>query len=317
VEGASSFTIAGLQLEALDVTSVVSRGRIEDCVLTGLQPFSTAMNNTTLVVDGCEQLFIARTSVTGADWEFGGTTAAWIDDSTVNLIFCFFDGGNSLYPPCCQCGDAGGVGLSVGGSHVIAAYSWFRGGDGSSPSTFSSCGGNGGSGLAAGGSFLDLRGCTLAAGTPDFMYFGPPAGPLYASGGTVIWKSSAGTYAGGAVHVIPAYAPPTVVVANAVKPGGASELWLNGPSGAPGLLLMALDPAPLQLGHYEGLLWVLPDFLLLLPFEVGDTIPFTLPATPSLSGITLTLQAVYPGLPGVLDPSDVMTSNPDQLVIRY
>lgn len=62
---------------------------------------------------------------------------------------------------------------------------------------------------------------------------------------------------------------------------------------------------------------MLPQPLLLLAVAPPQALQFTLSAKAALSGLTFTLQAVYPGLPGVLDPSDVMTSNPEQLVIRY
>jgi len=154
------------------------------------------------------------------------------------------------------------------------------------------------------------------AGLPDPSFNGTPAPDLFASGGTVVGDVD-GVFAFGAVHIEPKADLPTLSFDTSVAPGGSTIMSLLGPEAEAGLLVVALDSGIASLAHFEGPLWVLPHFLLLVPVLGPQVRPLDVPANPALSGLGFTFQAVYPGLPGVVDPDDVAISNPEQLVIRY
>ena len=310
VTGASTVTIAGLRMDALALEAIAGRARIEDCVFLGL-PGGSGLEAT-----GCAEVIVARSTVNGLDTAFGGTVALVVADSTVALLACTVQGGDALPPPCCIVGQDGKDGLQAWSSYVIAVGSSFRGGNGGPPSTFTSIIGNGGHGLHSGGSFVDLRGCQVKAGLPDPSFNGTPAPDLYASGGTVVGDVD-GDFVFGAVHIEPGLDLPTLSFDVSVAPGGTTIMSLLCPEAEAGLLVVALDSGIASLAHFEGPLWVLPHFLLLVPVLGPQVRPLDVPANPALSGLGLTFQAVYPGLPGVVDPDDAALSNPEQLVIRY
>lgn len=319
VQAASSFTIVGLQLDALDVQAVPQRGRIEDCYLTSTPAISSFAGEGTLRVTGSPQVIVTRTDVKGFDDDLNDTPALRVEGSTVAVVACSFLGGSGTVPPKASCGEWGASGAElVGGSRVVATDSTFQGGDGAPATTFSQCGGNGGTGISTSGSTLELRTCTVIAGKPDLdTFLGTPAPPLAASGGLVVSEGVVGTFGSGAIHIVAPYKLPAISIEPILSPGSSGQLWLTGPIGEPGILVVSLAADTATLGHYEGTLWILPQPLLLIPFVTLQVVDFAVPAVPALSGTILTLQAVYPGLPGVIDPADVMTSNPDQLVIRY
>jgi len=316
VSGAASFTIAGLHLDALTVEGVPGRGSIEDCAL-GMPPDGLGLA-ATLDVKDCEQLIIARTTVFGLNDYPSPTQAMAIGNSNVTIVGCSITGGKGLPADIGSCGVNGAAGLGIGtGSRVVIVQSSIRGGEGGWANTFSTCDGNGGLGVFSTNAHVEFRSCTVLAGMPGLFFIGVPALPVHVSGGTLVSPPIFGTFVSGAQLVVPPYLMPTAALASPVAPDSPGELMLGGPDGQAGLLVLADATGLAALAHYEGLLWVVPNVVSVVAVTTPQVLSFTVPATPVLSGRQFTLQAVFPGLPGVLDPTAVMTGNPEQLIIRF
>jgi hypothetical protein len=239
--------------------------------------------------------------------------------SHASFVDCELRGGHALWPEDFgTCGFGGGFALSAHDeSFVSLAASTLIGGNGGPPTTLSTCGGNGGNAVITWSSTVELRSCVVSPGQPDSEFAGTPAKAVWADESTLLSEGVEVTIHDGATLAVSPFELPTLVVGPPVVPGGAGTLVLDGPAGQSGLMAVTLASAFATPGHFDSPLWVLPQPMILVPVSLPLVMHFVVPAAPALSGVALTLQAVYPGLPGVLDPADVTTSNPDQLLIRH
>jgi hypothetical protein len=103
--------------------------------------------------------------------------------------------------------------------------------------------------------------------------------------------------------------------------GAAMQLDLAGPAGANGQILAGTLPASLTLPGWEGDLALDPASLIaLVPVTLDAatgtaSFGFTLPTDPSAIGSILVVQAAFPGVPGIVDPSKKFLTGADAVII--
>lgn len=334
---ANSFTLAGLEMDALDVQDVPGRGRIDDCLVEDDLDPTLAVAGRIL---GCAQLVISRSEFFGSrafSQAQGSLLPAGaglsILASHVTLVDCRVLGAKGFSDLSSNPGK-GGDGLRISdGSEVLLAGCRIEGGtEGHDNCAFCIChDGPSGTGLVVTNSYVVLRGDnsdTLIHGFVDPLC--PPFLPgrdLIAIDSTVVISGIQGAEDVELIDsalIEPALAEAFALLVGNDAPGGTRRLKLYGPAGAPALVALSVTPGLFTLGAWEGALWLDPLSLQVLPsvFLTGhDTpvvLPWTMPAsTVGLEGVVVTVQPVFPTLPGALDPAAKLVGNATELVLRF
>ena len=101
---------------------------------------------------------------------------------------------------------------------------------------------------------------------------------------------------------------------------GVSRLEWTAPAGSPGILLVSLGGAVNTFKKLGDKLWPQLPALLELPITAGAAptqLGYSLPTDDALLGAVITLQAIFPTVPGAQHANKVSVSNPAQIVIRF
>ena len=334
---ASSFTIAGLDLDGLRITGAPDRGRIDDC---RINVAFDQQQEFALVIDGCAQLVVSRTTVHGSksysqSHPTAGGSGMQILTSNVTLVDCQITGAQGYTSPFSSPqGGAGGIGLSVGSfSQVVSAGSTIQGGqEGWATCVFCDChDGPAGPGIKLEYSTLILRGSSgdkVIAGLAD-----PECPPILSglaldAGNSVIVTSGVvvqgQTGLGNSESFLPDPAEPYLDVQGPDSVGAHKTIRLSGPAGASCLLAASLAPAYAPLGQFDGNLWVgLSGFFVLVPFVTqGQQNPialgFHVPASlEGLEGVAIEMQPFFPGLPSAYAPGQSIAGNVAEIILRF
>ncbi|HZM00739.1 MAG TPA: hypothetical protein VFD43_10850 [Planctomycetota bacterium] len=335
---ASTFTLAGLDLDALLVTQVSGRGRLDDCRV-GVS--GDAGREYALELDGCAQMVLSRIEALGskdhsqAHPTLGGS-ALRVRTSNATLVDCSLEGAKGYDPAGFGlAGGPGGTGLAIAdASRVTVAAPRIVGGPEGWGTGFIGCqDGQSGTGLRVVGSTAVLRGSPLYAnlvepGWVDGLctnYIGPAIDVVQ---GTVVISGvsfdPANVVITGGTLLAPAAAEPFVVIEGTDVPGGQREVRIHGPAGAPCLLAISPAPAYATLGGFDDKLWVgLSGVYFLIPLvTTGQSTPVVLtwdvPAsTASLLGLSVELQPFFPGLPSAIEPGKSVAGNVAELIVRF
>jgi hypothetical protein len=336
---ASSFTLAGLDLDGLRVQESSGRARIDDCrigtVVDVKQQYA-------LVLDGCSNVVVSRSQVVGShnfsqqSPGFGGV-AMYIRTCNAMLVDCKITGAKGFDGPLYSVGGSGGTGLIVAdssrttivGSKIVGGYEGW-GNNGLSTFCFD---GPSGTGLQVVGSLAVVRGSpthpdAIDAGGVDPICTATKGPSLHITEGTVIvsgvYFDHDNVLLNGGTLVEPAVAEPFILIDGTDAPGGHRRVRLYGPAGAPCLLAISVAPGFASLGGFDDKLWLdLSGFHLLLPLVTsGQSTPVDLewavPAsTAGLEGVTIELQPFFPGLPSTLEPGKSLAGNVAELVVRF
>ncbi|HZM00870.1 MAG TPA: hypothetical protein VFD43_11525 [Planctomycetota bacterium] len=327
---ASTFTLAGFDMDLVHVTDVSGRGRIDDCEI---RIADGAVFPAALTVTNCAELVISRTLVVGeyeyVDWGTGGTGIT-IQSSRVTLVDCQSYGGAGDDEVWGEGGPyAGGAGLRIiNGSDVVLAGTSITGGPGGWAFGFYA-GAPGGAAVSVADSTVRIRGDStdgLEGGEPGLSspYYGAP---IEATDSTVV--SSGLQYTKGqfwfsnSLFIQPGVAEPFLATSGATTPGATCSIELHGQPGATALLAASLNSSLLALPAFEGQLWFDPSALLVL-IPVGTTgqdtpviISARLPRSlAGLEGTCFELQVFFPTLPGALDPGKKFAGNVAELILR-
>ncbi|HZM00728.1 MAG TPA: hypothetical protein VFD43_10795, partial [Planctomycetota bacterium] len=330
---ASSFTLAGFDMDLVHVTDVSGRGHIDDCKVKVAQ---SAEFPSALTVLNCAELVISRTTVVGeSDYTplpltIAGTGMT-IQASRVTLVQCTAYGG---------WGDdetwefpggpyTGGAGLHVtDGSDVVLAGTSVFGGYGGWAFGFYS-GAPGGPAVSVTGSTVRIRGDStdeLRGGEPGQSSTAYGAA-IKATGSTVVSSGLQYTKGGfsmsSSLFIQPSVAEPFLATSGATTPGATCSVELHGPPDATALLAASLEPALVALPAFEGQLWLNPSALLVLipiiatgqdtPVVLNVSLPRSLAG---LEGTCFELQVFFPSVPGALDPGKKFAGNVAELILR-
>jgi hypothetical protein len=333
----ASFTLAGLDLEALRVDGAAGRGRIDDCRVGSV---GDAGQDWAVVLDGCAQVVVSRTNVKGSDAysqahiEAGGS-ALKIVTSNVMLVDCMLTGAQGLtsegFSPY---GGQGGIGLSIElSSQVVAVGSTIQGGlEGFATCVFCEChDGPAGSAVELVSSSLVVRGSSgdkVIAGSADPLC--PPILPGFAFDalGSVVVASGAAIVGNSnwnaSQYITPSPAQPFLEIEGPDSAGAHKTIQLHGPAGASCLLVASFAPAYAPLSQFDDELWVgLADFFVLVPLvTLGQEQPLTLgldvPASlTGIEGVSIELQPFFPGLPSAVAPGKSIAGNVAEIILRF
>jgi hypothetical protein len=337
IVSASTFALAGLDLDVLHVAQVDGRGRVDDCrfgyVTDPAMPYA-------LDVGDSAEIVLSRIQVKGSkdysqsDPSFGGS-ALRISTSNVTLVDCVLEGAKGYDASEGGNGGAGGRGLTVtGASRVTVVAPQIAGGpEGFGRGFFGCQDGVSGTGLEVIGSTVVLRGDpaqhAVVAGWVDGLctnYKGPD---ISIANGTVVvsgvWFDHGNVQvSGGGTLVEPPELEPYLTIGGTDVPGGHRDITLHGPAGASCLLAVSISPAHATLGPFDDKLWVgLSGFYLLLPLvtqgrEQPIVLSWTIPrSTAALVGLSIELQPFFPGLPSTLVPGKSVAGNVAELIVRF
>jgi len=331
----ASFTLAGLDLEALRVDGAAGRGRIDDCRVGHA---GDAGQDWAVVLDGCAQVVVSRTKGSKAYSQahfYAGGSALKIVTSNVTLVDCTLTGAKGFtsedfYPY----GGQGGIGLSIElSSQVVAVGSTIQGGpEGWATCVFCEChDGPAGSAVELVSSFLVVRGSSgdkVIAGFADPECL--PALPGYAFDalGSVVVASGAAIVGNSnwnaSQYITPSPAQPFLEIEGPDSAGAHKTIQLHGPADASCLLVASFAPAYAPLGQFDDELWVgLADFFVLVPLvTLGQEQPLTLgldvPASlTGLEGVAIELQPFFPGLPSAVAPGKSIAGNVAEIILRF
>jgi hypothetical protein len=329
---ASTFTLAGFDMDRLLVTDVSGRGHIDDC---SVRVPDDAEFEAALRVLNCAELVISRTLVFGeSDYTqppVVSGTGITIQASTVTLVQCKAYGGAGDDEGFSGFGPfIGGAGLRVtDGSHVVLAGSSAFGGEGGWALGFHP-GAPGGPAVSVTGSSVYIRGDStdqLRGGTGGGISSSPYGPAIQGTDSTVVSSGLEYTEGGfsfsSCLFVQPATAEPFLAVNGATSPGATCSLELHGPPDTTGLLAASLGPALTTIPAFEGQLWLDASALLVL-IPVGTTgqdtpvvLSVSLPrSVAGFEGTCFELQAIFPTLPGALDPGKKFAGNVAELILR-
>ncbi len=325
-------SIANLKLLALRVTNVPARVRVASCEIGANGTADPALD-----IEGCAQVVVARTNVSGrwaeadSDLQHAGVR---VDASRVVFLDGSIVGGHGAGATCpgCRGGDGGPGLVATNGSDVVlvgnpsirggaAGYGWCGFG---APTCLLD--GSGGNGVEAVGSTVRMRGTAGdVIGTGDYEppWGGTPGAAVVAVNATL--TSSGVTFDGaivptGSSLVTPPAVEPFVEWTGKVAPSSTPQLLVQGPAGAPVLLLFSISPWISPLPGLEGPLWI--DWTAPLA-AVATTCPGTLsvplpiPFGAEWVGVSATVQTVFPTVPGTLDPTSTFVPNPVPLVVGW
>jgi hypothetical protein len=337
------FTVAGLELDDLFVMGVAGRGRIDDCRLTP----ASWIDEFVLDVTDCAQLEVSRTTAIGPKGTTSpvtvGATALRISSSTVSIVECELVGGQGGGPfPSHGPGANGGHGVLArfGSSVVIAACPLLQGGEsGNCYAGLAHCttDGRAGDAVRLNASIAWLRGGDsdrVVGGTFWQDYGGTPGYAVFAASSTAVVSgvSPSLSYIGlppipptmsapGGAIVTPSPDEPYLSVLGPDGAGATKSIELVGPAGATAILLASTTASITTVPMLGAPLWIGLPALVALPVQtLGETLPATipllLPSAAGIEGVTLELQAVFPGIQDALVPSKAFTSNPAFLIVR-
>ena len=329
VQGATRFKLAALELDALEVIGVGGRGAIDDCRF-GSSPSHLIL----LRVQDCGQLVVARSTVQSpgsVSFLFASSFGVHVENSTAAFVDTVIRGAKGKNCPDYDDGQ--------GAVRAVNSELWFAGcdliaGNGGADGFCISCGGAGGDALVATDSTVVLRG---HGNQVDYGLGGTFAEPdgrhfvlqnstvVYGPGLALSPPTLVVSDPGGTSTVIHAPVPePFLTIGGEDLPGSARELMLHGPAGAQAVAVTSFSLGFYQLPAFEGAVWLGSGSLFqVVPLVTqGNGVPvgFSLPLPPSftgLEGITLYVQAVFPGVPGTLDPSATMLTNPSFVTLRH
>ena len=333
VAGAPSFKLAGLVMRTLHVSGVSGPSSVDDCDIGAtLSPSAWV---TARILD-CEQLLVSRCTIRGRDgsqpWLVGGGVdggdALIIQGSEVHVVGCTLHGGHG--GDNFGGGGNGGAGITLVDSLVIVSgCPLIRGGDEGTYAGLSSTSGWTGDGLLAESSTVVIRGESSDSMAPGLWCFYPsPEGfAVHAITSHVVisgvsLSSSFPVKQDAASTVEQLIAPePFLELAGGVQPETTAQLRLSGPDGAAALILLSPTAGAGHAANFDGVLWpVGPVFLIVGPVITVGEEPLTLsgqiPPLPDLVGASFWTQAVFPGIPGTLDPGKGFVTNADALVVR-
>ncbi len=325
IDGAAAFTLAGLDLERLDVRSVAGHGEIDACNVS-----SPAQRG--ISIFDCERIQIERTSVavTGDYYSLsssvGPGAALYCEHSNVTVVACSLTGGNSAEGEL-EYTD-GGEGLYAVASDVLVADTDARGGVGGSfDSIFSFCE-VGGSSFANYGGQLVLRGSgSLANGGEGGSFCADGASVLSADGGVALvsgYDTPNGFQMLGGGSVSASADEPFLTLLGSDAVGTARRLRLHAGVDEPVLVFGSTASAALAIAGFEGWIGIDAGQIVFSTLLVGQgvlspkTLTLNLPQDfVGLQGKTLHFQGVAPFASGTLDPSAILLTNPTALVLRF
>ena len=258
VQGASEFTVAGIQFRDLICEDVAGRLSVDDCVI-GLDEVVGAGELDTFRVTNCDQVVVSRSVLqgkTGND-DLVESPGLHVEDSNVAVVDCQVFGGEGGLSTFAPCGYPGQPGIRADdGSRLIVAGTSIQGGDGNPDNLFFGCvGGDGGPAIRAFDSTVIVRGSSsdlLAHGAVGadhaILGFG---GTATVSGVTL----SPNSVSPGLTAVFPAPAEPYLEVQGQRRPrpaAAARPLRSPGPAGPDRHLADALPRWPAR-RHRPGL----------------------------------------------------------------
>src|SRR5262245_44061489 len=328
---APAFRLAGLEVPTLVVRDVPGVGVVDDCTV-GV--WMKSLEQPSLRISNCAQVLVGRCNVRGkvgdsyASTGFGtsGWIGATVENSRVEFVGCTIGGGGGGVFSGNPTDGAAGLVVRLG-SHVelSGCPDIFGGFEGDKLCLCQSTGATG-DGIQVGDSTVLIRGAStdwVAQGY--YSWFPEPEGfSIHAQlGGNVIVSGvSLGQFGvkldfGGAVTILPE-AEPFLELTGEVQPGLFSILNVTGPAGEPAWILVSPAAALTPVNALDGLLWPAPPWWLVSLATTGATLgnATQLPAGAGLEGTTWYVQAVFPGVPGTLNPTKMFVSTPDVLLIR-
>jgi len=334
---ASSFTLAGLDFDAMHAAQVGGRGRVDDC------SFGLAADPGTryaLTLSDCAEIVLSRVVVEGSkaysqtDPSFGGS-ALQIATSNATLVDCGLSGAKGYDPSeSGESGGAGGLALSVtAASRVTVVAPHITGGPEGWGTGFFGCqDGQSGAGLEVNGSTVVLRGDPsqhfVQAGWVDGFctnYEGPD---IWVVNGAVVVSGvdfdPDNVLVSNGTLVETSELEPYLTIGGTDEPGGHRDITLNGPAGAACLVAVSAVPAHVAVGGFDDALWVaLSGPYLLVPLVTqgpGQPLVLTWPVprpTGALVGLSIEMQPFFPGLPSTLQPGKSVAGNVAELIVRF
>jgi hypothetical protein len=328
-------TLAGLDFDALRVSGVAGRGRIDDCRFgyTG-----DAKRAYTLDIDGCAQLVVSRSKAHGSEaysdshFDLGGV-AMQIRTSNVTVVECNFrgaSGGDAGF----DTGGKGGTALGVSeGSRALVVATTLVGGLEGYGFGFSCFDGPSGTGLLVIGSQVTVRGVPqdddyIAPGLVDGVctdILGPAIdveqGLVIVSG--VGFNEDNVKVVGGTLVELEE-PEPLMMITGTDFPGGQRDIQVHGPEGAPCLLFISAVPAYAPLATFDDKLWVGVNgpYLLIPLVTTGQDTPvklsWTVPlSTAGIAGVSFEMQPFFPGIASTLEPGKFLAGNVAELIVRF
>ena len=313
VSSVTRFELVRLEVPGLHVQFVPEAATIEDCVISG-----SSEQQIGLIANACPQLTVSRSVVRGLSPVTGGGGAGLLAvQSCVSLAGSDIAGGD------------GGTGNHDGGVAVRALQACellFAGGAvmGGAPG---SGGGVAGSGIHVVGSVARVRG--------SFFDFVLPGNPTGGTPGSSFVLEAASTLVLGRVlfsGVVEIGSPSTTLMPVEFEPflrnvgsnglGSTGEIDLFGPPGALAVLLISEGEVVMTVPEFDGQLWLDPFALVFVGVFVtqGELFPepcvYSIPIAPILANRSFRSQALFPTVPGGLDPGKVSMSNPVDVFVR-
>ncbi len=343
ISAGAGFTVAGLDFDDLAIHDVAMRGRLDDCRVNP----SELADPFVLDITNCAELELSRLVIHGAKGASSpltdGGTALRLSSSRAVITSCELIGGQGGSPnPSHGAGANGGAGLLLrsGSEATVVACSLVRGGEsGYCYAGIATChtDGRAGDAVRANGAIAFVRGGVddhLEGGTfwPD--YGGTPGYAIDAIQSTAVQSgvslvmscicnppAPSPIAAPGGVVVTPAVAEPYLTVFGQDGAGLTKTIEIVGPSGAAALLFGSLTSNLVSAAPLGSPLWFGLPALVTIPLTTQGTaspiaLPVTMPSATGIEGVTLELQAVFPGIPDALQPSKAFVSNPAFLIVR-
>lgn len=329
---APALTVGHLAFERFLMQDVIGRAQVDDCFVGASDP---PLDNPPFRVKDCADVVVTRSEVRAnkASSYADIPDAARVRNSRVAFTDCRIEAGQGYCPTIDEYSNGwiGGAALTLFQDSyvVLAGCSEIVGGEagfGSVP--FSPTDGYAGPGIRLESSTLVLRGeptDIVRSGYAEPMYHGVPSDAIIVTDSTV---SHSGVLVFGPLAnpfkltnstlVQPATPEPFLEVIGDESPGAAQIITTYHAPGAVGLLLISFSPGRFDLPELDTPLWMNPSSMVILPFANPLALPVMTPAsTVSFEGLTLHVQAAFPGLPGTLDPNAVTATNPAAIVAGF
>lgn len=323
IEDAAHVALAGLQFERLLLRRIPGRAQIDACSFGA--PGLLAV--TRLTIEACDAVALSRIRVVGSGGAWAPSTepaAMRAMHSTLTLDECTIRGGNGQTAK-----QNGTLALSIDDcSLALAAVSLIGGSGGQGGGLCSYCHGLGGDGLRANDSTIVIRGTSASVVKPGQWTWDGALGFAYGLNATNCSVVASGVtiasqHLVGSSFVLAAPEEPFATLQGSDVSGNARRLLLYGPAGALGVVASALAPGLSQTPTLEGLLWLDPSAIVGVHAMVtqGPSTPTTwlidVPPLSGLAGVTIWMQAGFPGVQGTLDPAAFALANPVQLLLRH
>ncbi|MFG0320230.1 MAG: hypothetical protein ACF8XB_23355 [Planctomycetota bacterium JB042] len=309
---AAAAELVRLQIAGLHLDTMAERATIEDCVVLGSTSQEIGM-----LVQYSSLVMVSRTTVSGL------SPAA--DDGGLGILAV---GSSLVLAGSTVNGGDGGAGSHDGGTAVRAIQSdlLFAGG-GAIGGAAGTGGGNAGHGMHLVHSVARARGSMF-----DVVLPGPPGAGNQGQSfllqdsstlvlGPVLSSGIAQTGAPSAV-VLPPVPEPFLRNAGPNGLGTGGSLDLFGPPAALAFLVIAEEEKRTPVPELDGDLWLDADAIFFLGFLLTNgpmfpaSCPYAIPAAPILTGRSFRCQAMFPGVPGGLDPTLASVSNAVDVIVR-